>query len=128
MDERCIARKIAAGLSRRFMAWFLLIIAGLLEVFWTAAMKQSHGFTRLWPSVWMCVGTVASFGLLTVATRTLPLGTAYAVWTGIGVAGSVITGIVLFSESADLRRLACVSLILLGIVGLRFLSKSDLPN
>ena len=104
------------------MAWILLFIAGLLEVVWAFAMKQSHGFTKLVPSV-ITIGTmIASFGLLSVAMKTLPLGTAYAIWTGIGTIGTAILGIILFGEPATVLRLACVGLIVAGIVGLKLVS------
>ena len=101
------------------MAWLFLIIAGLLEVVWAFFMKSSEGFTRLVPSVITLVTMGASFGLLSLSMRTLPLGTAYTIWTGIGAVGAVILGIVLFHDPATPLRLACVTLILLGIVGLK---------
>ena len=106
------------------MAWTYLLIAGLLEIVWAIAMKSSHGFTRLWPSV-LTIGTAyLSFYFLSRAVATLPIGTAYAVWTGIGAAGTAILGIMLFSESAALPRIACIGLILAGIVGLKLTSSS----
>lgn len=80
------------------MAWILLVVAGLLEVVWAIGMKQSQGFTKLWPSVWTIDAMLASFGLLAVAMRTLPLGISYTVWVGIGAVGSVIAGAALFGE------------------------------
>ncbi len=106
------------------MNWILLIIAGLLEVGWAIGLKYSEGFTRLWPSVFTVVTMALSVFLLAVAMRSLPVGTAYAVWTGIGVVGTVILGIVLFGESASLARLACVGLIIAGIAGLKFITKT----
>jgi quaternary ammonium compound-resistance protein SugE len=106
------------------MNWILLIIAGLLEVGWAIGLKYSEGFTRLWPSLFTLVTMALSFFLLAVAMRSLPVGTAYAVWTGIGAVGTVILGIVLFSESASLARLACVGLIIAGIAGLKFITKT----
>lgn len=106
------------------MNWILLIIAGLLEVGWAIGLKYSEGFTRLWPSVFTLVTMALSFFLLATAMRSLPVGTAYAVWTGIGAVGTVILGIVLFGESASLARLACVGLIIAGIAGLKFITKS----
>lgn len=106
------------------MNWILLIIAGLLEVGWAIGLKYSEGFTRLWPSVLTLVTMALSVFLLAVAMRSLPVGTAYAVWTGIGAVGTVILGIVLFGESASLARLACVGLIIAGIAGLKFITKS----
>jgi quaternary ammonium compound-resistance protein SugE len=101
------------------MSWFLLFVAGLFEIGWAVGLKYTDGFTRLWPSVATLLALAASMILLAVAAKTLPLGTAYTVWTGIGVAGTVVLGIVLFGESASPLRLACVALILVGIVGLK---------
>jgi quaternary ammonium compound-resistance protein SugE len=101
------------------MAWVLLIAAGLLEIVWATALKESDGFARLWPSV-MGVGfSLVSFVLLAVALRNLPLGTAYAVWVGIGVVGVAVTGMLAFGESWSPWRLGFIALILLGVVGLR---------
>jgi quaternary ammonium compound-resistance protein SugE len=102
------------------MAWILLVIAGLLEVLWAIGMKQSQGFSRLWPSVWTIAAMLASFGLLAVAMRTLPLGISYTVWVGIGAVGSVIAGSVLFGERMNPLQFACVAMIGLGIAGLKF--------
>jgi quaternary ammonium compound-resistance protein SugE len=104
------------------MAWVYLVIAGMLEVAWATAMKFSEGFTRLWPTVAMAVLMLASFGLLSQAMKTLPLGTAYGVWTGIGAVGSVLVGIFFFGESRELVRVLCMVLILSGIVGLKLTS------
>ena len=101
------------------MAWGILFLAGLLEVGWAVGLKYTDGFTRLWPSVGTGAALVASMVLLGAALRTLPLGTAYAVWTGVGTVGTVLLGIALFGESAGALRMACVGLILAGIVGLR---------
>ncbi len=101
------------------MAWVLLVVAGLLEVGWAIGLKYTEGFTRLWPTVGTVTAMVLSVALLGVAMRTLPVGTAYAVWTGIGAGGTVILGIVLFGEPATAARLACVALIVSGIVGLK---------
>ncbi len=101
------------------MAWVLLVVAGLLEVGWAIGLKYTEGFTRLWPTVGTVTAMVLSVALLGVAMRTLPVGTAYAVWTGIGAVGTVILGIVLFGEPATAARLACVALIVSGIVGLK---------
>ena len=101
------------------MAWILLIVAGLLEVGWAIGLKYTEGFTRFWPSVATAVAMVASVVLLGWAMRTLPVGTAYAVWTGIGAVGTVALGIALFGEPASASRLVCVALILAGIVGLK---------
>ena len=104
------------------MAWFLLVIAGLLEVGWAIGLKYTVGFTRVVPSVLTITAMVGSMGLLGLAVRTLPLGTAYAVWTGIGTVGSVILGIVLFGEPATVVRIVCILLIVAGIVGLKLVS------
>ena len=104
------------------MAWLLLVIAGLFEVVWAFTMKQSGGFTRLWPSVVTLVAMAASFVLLAWAMRSLPLGTAYTVWTGIGAVGTALLGMYLFGEARDAARLACIALIVSGIVGLKLVS------
>ena len=101
------------------MTWVILFIAGLLEIGWAVGLKYADGFTRLWPSVATVVSLIGSMGLLAVALRTLPLGTAYAVWTGIGTVGTAVLGIVLFREPATAMRLTCIALIVAGIVGLR---------
>ncbi|HOA72282.1 MAG TPA: quaternary ammonium compound efflux SMR transporter SugE [Phycisphaerae bacterium] len=104
------------------MAWIILIVAGLCEVGWAIGMKYSQGFTRFWPSVWTLVVMTVSVVLLAQAMRTLPLGTAYAVWTGIGVVGTVIYGIWRFAEPCDAIRLVCIGLIVAGIVGLKLIT------
>jgi Membrane transporters of cations and cationic drugs len=101
------------------MAWILLVLAGLFEIGWAIGLKYSDGFTRLWPSVGTLAAMAVSVVLLALAAKTLPIGTAYAVWTGIGAVGAVILGIVLFGDPATWQRLACVALILIGIVGLK---------
>lgn len=101
------------------MAWMILFVAGLFEVGWAVGLKYTEGFTRLWPSVWTAIALIASMALLGLSLRTLPLGTAYAVWTGIGTIGTAVFGIVLFRESATAMRLVCIGLILAGIVGLK---------
>jgi quaternary ammonium compound-resistance protein SugE len=101
------------------MAWFALILAGLLEIAWAIGLKYSDGFTRPWPSIGTCVAIALSFGLLGLSLKSVPFGTAYAVWTGIGAAGAALAGIVLFGESADAARLGCLLLIVAGVVGLR---------
>lgn len=104
------------------MSWFVLVIAGLFEVGWAIGLKYTEGFTRLWPTVGTVVAMTISVSLLGVAMRDLPVGTAYAVWTGIGAIGTVILGIVLFGDSAAAGRLVCVGLILAGIIGLKLFS------
>lgn len=104
------------------MAWMALVVAGLLEVGWATFMKLSEGFTRLGPTVVTIVLMILSFGMLSYSMRSLPLGTAYTVWTGIGAIGSVLVGIVVMGESKDPVRLLCVLLILSGIIGLKLAS------
>jgi len=104
------------------MAWGLLFIAGLFEIGWAIGLKYTDGFTRLWPSVFTAVSMIISVALLSWAMRSLPVGTAYAVWTGIGAVGTVILGIVLFGEAMTPARLACVALIVMGILGLKLVS------
>ena len=101
------------------MTWLVLLVAGLLEVAWAIGLKYTEGFTRFWPTVGTVAAMVASVGLLGLAMRTLPVDTAYAVWTGIGAVGTVVLGIVLFGEPATMARLACAGLIVAGIVGLK---------
>jgi len=101
------------------MPWLVLIIAGLFEIGWAVGLKYTEGFTRLWPSLGTAASMVLSVVLLGLALRSLPLGTAYAVWTGIGTVGTALFGIALFHESADPLRLACIGLIVLGIAGLK---------
>ena len=109
------------------MAWVVLLVAGLFEILWAVGLKYSEGFTRPLPTVGTAVALVASMSLLGVALRTLPLGTAYAVWTGIGSVGTAVLGIVLFREPATAVRLLCILLIVSGIVGLRLASPSASP-
>lgn len=104
------------------MAWALLFLAGLLEVAWAVGLKYTDGFTRPWPTVATLAAMIGSMVLLALAVRTLPLGTAYAVWTGIGTAGAVLLGIVLFQEPATLARLFFVGMIVAGIVGLKLVT------
>jgi quaternary ammonium compound-resistance protein SugE len=104
------------------MAWVLLLLAGLLEIAWAVGLKYTDGFTRPWPTAATLVAMIGSVVLLALAVRTLPLGTAYAVWTGIGTAGAVLLGIVLFQEPATVARLFFVGLIVAGIVGLKLVT------
>ena len=101
------------------MSWITLFIAGLLEVVWAIGLKYTHGFTRLTPSVITVTAMIVSIVLLSWAMRSLPVGTAYAVWTGIGAVGAAITGILLLGESASLARIASLALIVAGIIGLK---------
>lgn len=98
------------------MAWFLLIIAGLFEIVWAFSMKQSEGFTRLWPTVVTLVAMLVSFGLLSWAMRSLPLGTAYTIWTGIGAVGAFVVGVVFLGEAASPLRLLAAVLIVGGLL------------
>ena len=102
------------------MAWAILFVAGLFEVGWAIGLKYTEGFTRLLPTLWTAASMLISLGLLGLALKTLPVGTAYAVWTGVGAAGTVVVGIWLFGEPATALRLSCIGLILAGIVGLKF--------
>jgi len=104
------------------MAWVYLFLAGLFEVVWAIGLKYTDGFTRLWPSIGTAVAIAASMTLLALALRTLPIGTAYAIWTGIGTLGTVTFGIILFNEPVTAMRLVCIGLILAGIVGLKLLA------
>lgn len=104
------------------MAWGILFLAGLLEIGWAAGLKYTEGFTRLGPTIATAAMLIASMALLGVALRTLPLGTAYAVWTGIGTVGTALLGIFLFGEAASAARLVCIGLIVAGILGLRLAS------
>ena len=101
------------------MAWLYLLIAGLFEVAWAIGLKYTDGFTRLIPSLWTVASMAVSLAFLGLALKTLPVGTAYAVWTGIGAVGTAILGIILFGDPATALRLACIGLIVAGIVGLK---------
>jgi quaternary ammonium compound-resistance protein SugE len=101
------------------MAWTLLLLAALLEVGWAIGLKYTSGFTKLWPSVWTLLAMVLSMVLLAWSARTLPIGTAYAVWTGIGAAGTAVLGVYLFGETASVMRFAGVGLIILGVALLK---------
>jgi quaternary ammonium compound-resistance protein SugE len=101
------------------MAWLVLVLAGLLEVGWAVGLKYTEGFTRLWPTLWTVASMTLSVVMLGIALRSLPVGSAYAVWVGIGAVGTVILGIVLFGDSASLPRLASVACIVVGIIGLK---------
>ncbi|HWU56627.1 MAG TPA: SMR family transporter [Rhizomicrobium sp.] len=101
------------------MAWVYLIVAGLLEVVWSVALKQSQGFTRALPATVSLVGMIASVGLLSISMRTLPLGTAYVAWTGIGAVGAFLAGILLMGEPVNAQRIAAAGLILAGLVLMR---------
>lgn len=104
------------------MSWVILVVAGLFEIGWAVGLKYTEGFTRLGASLATGASMLVSVWLLGVALRSLPLGTAYAVWTGIGTLGTALVGIVLFQESAELGRLACLAMIVAGIIGLKILA------
>ena len=104
------------------MAWVVLIVAGLFEIGWAIGLKYTEGFTRLVPTLATAAAMVVSLGLLGIALKTLPVGTAYAVWTGVGSVGTALLGILLFGESTSALRLACIGLIVAGIVGLKFVT------
>ena len=107
------------------MAWLILFIAGIFEVAWAIGLKYSEGLTKLWPSVFTVVSVLISMGLLAFSLKYLPVGTAYAVWTGIGAVGTAILGIILFGESKEMIRIFFILLIVIGIVGLRIFSGSS---
>ncbi len=107
------------------LAWIYLVLAGIAEIGWAIGLKYTEGFTRPVPTVVTVVVMILSFWLLSQAMRTIPLGTAYAAWTGIGAVGTVILGMILFGESRDLARIACIVLIVAGVVGLKVLGGND---
>ena len=104
-------------------AWMVLVVAGMLEVVWAIALKYSDGFTKMAPSMVTIVAAAASFWLLAVALRVLPVGTAYAAWTGIGAVGAAVLGMLLFDEPRNAMRIACIVAIVAGVAGLRIASK-----
>ena len=106
------------------MAWFYLVIAGILEVVWAVGMKYSEGWTKLYPSIFTIISMVIGFYFLSLAVKTLPLGTSYAVWTGIGTIGTVIYSVLYFKEPVDGIKIICILLIVMGIVGLKIFSKA----
>jgi len=105
-----------------YMQWLILLVAGLFETFWAICLKYSQGFTKLVPSVFTIIGMIVSFYLLSLSLKQLPLGTAYAIWTGIGTVGTLIFGIIVFHESISIPQILCVCLIVIGIIGLKILS------
>jgi len=107
------------------MPWIWLIIAGILEIAWAVGLKYTAGFTRLWPTVATVVLMIASFWCLAQAVKGLPLGTSYAIWTGIGAVGAVLVGMFWMGESRDLSRIICIALIVIGIIGLKFLTPAS---
>ena len=104
------------------MAWVYLVVAGLLEVGWAVGLKYTDGFSKLWASVATILAMIASFGLLSAALKTIPVGTGYAVWTGIGAAGTALIGMLFLGEPREVLRIICLLLIVAGVVGLRFAS------
>ena len=104
------------------MPWIILVLAGLFEIGWAIGLKYTEGFTRLWPSVWTVAAMIVSLGLLGLAMKSLPVGTSYAVWVGVGAVGTAILGIVLLGEPATAGRIASLALIVAGIVGLKLSS------
>lgn len=104
------------------MDWIYLFIAAFFEMAWAIELKYTEGFTRLWPSVFTILGTIASFFFLSVSVKNLPIGTAYAVWTGIGTVGTVLFGIIFLGEPRNLIRIVCILLIVAGIIGLKVTS------
>lgn len=104
------------------MAWIYLIIAGLLEIIWAVGLKYTEGFTKLWPSVATAATMILSFGLLSLALKTIPMGTCYGVWTGIGAAGTAIIGMVYMGEPRDVSRVICIGLVVAGVIGLKLVS------
>ncbi|MCW5783779.1 MAG: quaternary ammonium compound efflux SMR transporter SugE [Nitrospirales bacterium] len=101
------------------MAWTFLVVAGIFEIIWATGLKYTDGFTRLWPSVGTVVAMAVSMVCLSLAFRVIPMGTAYTVWTGIGAVGTVLLGILLFDEPKNAARLVCITLIIVGIAGLK---------
>lgn len=106
------------------MAWIYLLIAGALEIVWAVGLKYTDGFSKLWPSVVTIAAMIVSFALLAAALKSIPVGTGYAVWTGIGAAGTAIVGMMFLGESRDLARILCLGLIVVGVAGLKFFAKS----
>lgn len=104
------------------MAWITLFVAGLFEVGWAIGLKYTEGFTKLWPTVLTVLSMIISLWLLGMALKTLPVGTAYAIWTGVGTVGTAILGMILFGESTAALRLACIGLIVAGILGLKLVT------
>lgn len=113
---------MSAGAPSTTIAWGFLLLAGLFEIGWVLGMKYSDGFTKVWPSVGSAASLLLSFVAISQALRAIPMGTAYAVWTGIGAAGIALIGIYLFEEPGDWQRIACIALIVAGIVGLKLAS------
>lgn len=117
-----LQQESATATGERLMSWIVLFIAGVFEVGWTIGLKYAHGFTKLGPSLATIASMAVSLGLLGLALRSLPLATAYATWTGIGIIGSALASHLLFQEALDARHYACIALIAAGIVGLKLLT------
>src|SRR4051812_21609611 len=115
---RCLRNRHASK-TTKVMAWIYLIIAGLFEIGWAIGLKYTHGFSKLWPSVATIGAMIASFCFLAQALKVIPIGTGYAVWTGIGAAGTALLGIVFFGESREVARVFCLGLIIAGVIGLK---------
>jgi quaternary ammonium compound-resistance protein SugE len=107
------------------MAWIYLILAGLMEIGWAIGLKYTNGFSRLWPSVGTVLCMAVSFALLSLSLKTLPMGTAYAIWTGIGAAGTAAFGILFLGESREAGRMVCLALIVAGVVGLKLFTRGS---
>ncbi len=107
------------------MAWISLFVAGLFEIGWAIGLKYTDGFSKLWPSVWTIISMIVSLIFLEYALRTLPVGTAYAVWVGIGAVGTAILGMWLFNESREIARIVCLMLIVAGVIGLKVVTPSS---
>jgi len=107
------------------MSWIYLFIAGLFEIGWAVGLKYTEGFTKLWPSVITIIGMILSFYFLSAAVKTIPIGTAYAIWTGIGAVGTAIFGMILFGESKEFIRIFFILIIVIGIIGLKIFSNAD---
>lgn len=106
------------------MAWIYLLVAAVFEVQWAVTLKYTEGFSRLWPSVACALGMIVSVYFLALAQRTLPVGTSYAVWTGLGAVGTAIFGMLLFNESREIARVLCILLIVAGVLGLKLVTKT----
>lgn len=107
------------------MNWFILVVAGLFEVGWAIGLKYTEGFTRLWPTIWTILSMAISLGLLGIAVKSLPIGTAYAVWVGIGAVGTAILGIIFLNEPTNSMRLFSLGLIVAGIIGLKLATVAE---
>ena len=125
-DPDCIQTRQGRPSKKRSVtvAWISLLIAGLFEVGWAIGLKYTDGFSKLWPTVWTVAAMIVSLAFLEYALRTLPVGTAYAVWVGIGAVGTAIMGMWLFGESREIARIVCLLLIVAGVIGLKFVTPS----